>query len=114
MEPILHFRAAVALLGRFPALAGIDLDVVRGEIVLLRGPNGAGKTTLLRVLAGLVPPVRGETRVLGHELPAEARAVRRRVGLLGHATALFEELTTADNGAFWGPGCPAHTRDITA
>ncbi|HZM39052.1 MAG TPA: heme ABC exporter ATP-binding protein CcmA [Acidimicrobiales bacterium] len=114
MEPVVHLRGTVALLGRFPALAGIDLDVLRGEIVLLRGPNGAGKTTLLRVLAGLVPPVRGEARVLGHSLPAEARAVRRRVGLLGHATALFEELTAADNVGFWGRACRASTDEIEA
>ena len=44
---------AVVLLDRFPALAGVDLEVARGEIVLLRGPNGAGKTTLLRTCAGL-------------------------------------------------------------
>ena len=100
MEPVVHLRATVALLGRFPALAGIDLDVVRGEIVLLRGPNGAGKTTLLRVLAGLIPPVRGEAVVLGHRLPDEARAVRRRVGLLGADSALFEDLTAADNVTF--------------
>ncbi|HNG24832.1 MAG TPA: ATP-binding cassette domain-containing protein [Microthrixaceae bacterium] len=53
MELAVHLRDAVALLGRFPALAGADLDVARGEVVLLRGPNGAGKTTLLRVCAGL-------------------------------------------------------------
>ncbi|HEY4376310.1 MAG TPA: ATP-binding cassette domain-containing protein, partial [Acidimicrobiales bacterium] len=55
MEPVVHFRGAVSLLGRFPALAGVDLDVMPGEIVLLQGPNGAGKTTLLRACAGLVP-----------------------------------------------------------
>jgi heme ABC exporter ATP-binding subunit CcmA len=114
MEPVVHLRATVALLGRFPALAGIDLDVVRGEIVLLRGPNGAGKTTLLRVLAGLVPPVRGEAVVLGHRLPGEARAVRRRVGLLGHGSALFEDLTAAGNVAFWGRACRAGAADIEA
>ena len=59
MAPIVHLRRAVALIGRFPALAGVDLDVDPGEIVLLRGPNGAGKTTLLRVCAGLVPVVVG-------------------------------------------------------
>jgi len=42
MEPLIHFRGAVSLLGRFPALAGVDLDVAGGEIVLLQGPNGAG------------------------------------------------------------------------
>src|SRR5262245_6896431 len=105
MDQVVHLRSTVAL-------TGIDLDLLRGEIVLLRGPNGAGKTTLLRVLAGLVPPVRGEARVLGHSLPAEARAVRRRVGLLGHATALFEELTAADNVGFWGRACRASHDEI--
>src|SRR5262245_36042519 len=114
MEPILHFRAAVALLGRFPALAGIDLDIVRGEIVLLRGPNGAGKTTLLRAAAGLVPVVRGEATVLGHDLRRDAAAVRRRAGLLGHATALFDELTVDDNVTFWGRACRAERADIEA
>src|SRR5581483_4508714 len=51
--PAVRFRAAVAVLGRFPALAGVDLDVDAGEIVLVQGPNGAGKTSLLRACAGL-------------------------------------------------------------
>jgi heme ABC exporter ATP-binding subunit CcmA len=114
MEPVVHLRAAVALLGRFPALAGIDLDVGRGDIVLLRGPNGAGKTTVLRVCAGLVPVVRGEARVLGCDLRRDARAVRRRVGLLGHDTALFDELTVADNVTFWGRACRADPADTEA
>ena len=101
MEPVVHFRSAVSLLGRFPALAGVDLDVERGEIVLLQGPNGAGKTTLLRACAGLVGIAEGEAVVLGHDLRRDRRAVRRRVGLLGHATALYDELTVTDNVRFW-------------
>jgi len=114
MEPVVHLRDAVALLGRFPALAGIDLDVARGDIVLLRGPNGAGKTTVLRALAGLVPVVRGEARVLGHDLRVDPRPVRRRVGLLGHATGLFDDLTVADNVTFWGRATRARRGDIDA
>ncbi|MDP1819202.1 MAG: heme ABC exporter ATP-binding protein CcmA [Acidimicrobiales bacterium] len=104
MEPVVHLRGAVTLLGRFPALAGIDLDVAAGEIVLLRGPNGAGKTTLLRCCAGLLPVARGRAVVLGHDLTdrGEARELRRQVGLLGHATGLYDELTVADNVRFWG------------
>jgi heme ABC exporter ATP-binding subunit CcmA len=101
--PAINLRAAVSRLGRFPALAGVDLDVTRGETVLLHGPNGAGKTTLLRALAGLVPVVSGEARVLGHDLVAgtDRRHLRRRVGLLGHASALYDDLTVAENVDFW-------------
>lgn len=116
MEPVVQLRGAVTLLGRFPALAGIDLDVAAGEIVLLRGPNGAGKTTLLRLCAGLLPVTRGEARVLGHDLAdrRQARALRRRVGLLGHATGLYDDLTVGDNVRFWGRAAGADPADIDA
>jgi heme ABC exporter ATP-binding subunit CcmA len=116
MEPVVHLCGAVTLLGRFPALAGIDLDVAAGEIVLLRGPNGAGKTTLLRTCAGLLPVARGEARVLGHDLcdRRQARDVRRRVGLLGHASGLYDELTVADNVRFWSRAAGAAEADAQA
>jgi heme ABC exporter ATP-binding subunit CcmA len=109
MEPVIHLRSAVCLLGRFPALAGVDLDVEPGEIVLLAGPNGAGKTTLLRACAGLVPVVAGEAVVLGHDLRHRrgARSVRAHVGLLGHATSLYDDLTVVDNVRFWARACRA-------
>jgi heme ABC exporter ATP-binding subunit CcmA len=116
MEPVVQLRGVVTLLGRFPALAGIDLEVATGEIVLLRGPNGAGKTTLLRCLAGLLPVTRGTARVLGHDLTerSQARALRREVGLLGHATGLYDELTVTDNVRFWGRAAGAPEDAITA
>ena len=101
--PVVELRAAVALLGRFPALSGVDLTVDAGETVLVRGPNGAGKTTLLRLCAGLIRPESGTVGVLGHDLTGGdgRRSVRRRVALLGHATALYDELTVAENLRFW-------------
>jgi heme ABC exporter ATP-binding subunit CcmA len=114
MEPVVHLRSAVSLLGRFPALAGVDLDVDPGEIVLLQGPNGAGKTTLLRTLAGLLPVVSGTAVVLGHDLRTDAKPVRRRVGLLGHATMLYDELTVADNVRFWSRAAKALPADAEA
>ena len=106
----------MTVLGRFPALAGIDLEVAAGEIVLLRGPNGAGKTTLLRLCAGLLPVARGEATVLGHDLTdrRQWRDLRRRVGLLGHAAGLYDELTVADNVRFWGRAAGALEADIDA
>jgi heme ABC exporter ATP-binding subunit CcmA len=98
---VIHLRSAVALLGSFPALAGVDLDVAAGEVVVLRGPNGAGKSTLLRMCAGLVPVVEGEARVLGVDLVARPRDVRTLVGMLGHGAGLYDELTVAENVRFW-------------
>ena len=108
--PLVHLRNAVALIGRFPALAGVDLDVHHGEIVLVRGPNGAGKTTLLKLCAGLVPATSGTVEVLGRDLTANRAAVRRRVGMLGHATFLYEDLTVLENLDFWSRAAGA-TRD---
>src|SRR2546430_3524830 len=57
-------------------------------------------TTLLRACAGLVGIASGEAEVLGHDLRRDRRAVRRRVGLLGHTGSLYEDLTVADNLLF--------------
>ena len=100
MAVAIRFRSAVALLGRFPALAGVDLDVAEGEVVLVQGPNGAGKTSLLRACAGLLAVVGGEANVLGHDLRRDRRSVRRAIGLLGHSTFLYDDLTVADNVRF--------------
>lgn len=89
------------MLGRFPALAGADLEVGESEIVLVQGPNGAGKSTLLRVCAGLLRIESGQAEVLGHDLVTDRAAVRRSVGLLGHDTALYDDLTVEENLRFW-------------
>jgi len=98
---IVRLRATVALLGRFPALAGVDLEVDPREVVLVQGPNGAGKSTLLRLCAGLLRPESGRAEVLGHDLATDRASVRRRVGLLGHDTALYDDLTVEENLRFW-------------
>ncbi len=99
------------LVDRFPALAGVDLDVARGEIVLLRGPNGAGKTTLLRTCAGLARATQGRVEVLGQDLVADPRAVRRRIGMLNHDDGLYADLEVADNVRFWARAAGASTAD---
>ena len=102
MGPVIDLRDVVVVLGRFPALAGATLEVGRGEIVLIQGPNGAGKTTILRLCAGLTPVSRGSARVLGVDLAGDRRAIRSRVGLLGHANGLYDDLSVAENVRFWG------------
>ena len=93
-------RDAVALSGRFPLLAGVDLEVAVGETVLVEGPNGAGKTSLLRVCAGLVPLASGYLAVLGLDPARNRVGVRRRVGLLSHASHLYDDLTVRENVRF--------------
>lgn len=100
MAPVVRLRSVVALVGRFPALAGTDLDVAAGEVVLVQGPNGVGKTSLLRACAGLVPIASGEALVLGHDLRRDRRSVRAGVGLLGHAGFLYDDLTAEENVRF--------------
>ncbi len=93
-------RDAVALSGRFPLLAGVDLEVARGERVLVEGPNGAGKTSLLRVCGGLVPLASGSLTVLGLDPTRHRIRVRRQVGLLSHASHLYDDLTVRENVRF--------------
>jgi heme ABC exporter ATP-binding subunit CcmA len=95
-----RLRSAVCLLGRYPALAGIDLDVNAGEIVLLSGANGAGKTTVLRAVAGLVALHSGTGEVLGHDLARDRRGARRRLALVGHETFCYDDLTVRENLRF--------------
>ena len=101
MESAIWLRDAVCCPGGFPALAGVDLDVAFGEILLLRGPNGAGKTTLLRLLGGLATLDGGRGTVLGCDLRRDRRALRPQVGLLGHDLMLYEDLTVVENLRFF-------------
>jgi heme ABC exporter ATP-binding subunit CcmA len=100
MAPAVLLRTAVCVTGRFPALAGVDLAVAQGEVVVLEGPNGAGKTSVLRVCAGLLPLTEGEGRVLGCDLRRAAPSLRGRVGMLGHSAALYDDLTVVENVRF--------------
>jgi heme ABC exporter ATP-binding subunit CcmA len=101
MNTVIDLKGVVAVLGSFPALAGVDLCVARGEIVLLQGPNGAGKTSLLRVCAGLLPIERGSGEILGMNVSLQREDIRSRVGFLGHANGLYLDLTVKQNMNFW-------------
>jgi ABC-2 type transport system ATP-binding protein len=83
--------------GETRALAGIDLQVPAGAVYGLLGPNGAGKTTAVRVLATLLRPDGGQARVFGHDVVAEADAVRARVSLTGQYASVDEDLTGTEN-----------------
>ena len=113
MDTVIELSGVVAVLGQFPALAGVDLTVQRGEIVLLQGPNGAGKTSLLRVCAGLLPIERGTGHVIGIDLATNREAIRSRVGLLGHANGLYLDLTVMQNLQFWASTVAATSSEVS-
>jgi heme exporter protein A len=81
-------------------LRGIDLLVEPGDVVAMTGRNGCGKTTLLRVIGTLLRPTRGTAAVFGHDTVREAEAIRHRIGMLGHNSGLYDELTAAENLVF--------------
>ena len=112
MDLVIELNDVVAVLGQFPALAGANLQVSRGEIVLLQGPNGAGKSSILRVCAGLLPIERGSGRVLGIDLVTQRDEVRSRVGLLGHSNGLYLDLTVEQNIRFWASMVNATEEEI--
>lgn len=114
MDHVIELTDVVAVLGSFPALAGVNLTVDRGEIVLLQGPNGAGKTSLLRVCAGLLPIERGTGRVLGIDVTTNREDIRSRVGLLGHTNGLYLDLTVEQNISFWATTVGATREEIAS
>lgn len=81
-------------------LRGIDLRVAAGEIVALTGGNGSGKTTLLRIVATLLRPTRGSVAVFGSDTIRDPDAIRAVVGMLGHESAHYDDLTARENLVF--------------
>jgi len=83
--------------GATRAVDGVDLAVARGAVYGVLGPNGAGKTTTIRVLATLLRPDAGAARVLGHDVVAEADAVRGLVTLTGQLASVDDDLGGREN-----------------
>jgi len=101
----------------FKALAGIDLDIRRGEIFALLGPNGAGKTTLISAVCGIVQPTSGSIRVCGHDVAEDYRQAREAIGLVPQelTTDAFESVwntVSFSRGLFGKPRNPGYIETI--
>jgi len=83
--------------GQVVALDGLDLAVPRGSVMGLLGPNGAGKTTAIRIFTTLLVPDAGRATVAGLDVIADARRLRRTIGLSGQYAAVDEHLTGFEN-----------------
>ena len=80
-----------------PVLRGLEFDLPRGRIVGFLGPNGSGKSTTVKILSGMLPGYQGEVRSLGLDPATQAIEIKRRMGYVPEAAALFEHLRVAEH-----------------
>ena len=92
--PVIVLDNLVKFFGRFAAIRGISGEFAAGRLYVVLGDNGAGKSTLLRVIAGLTEPSQGSFTLLGAK---KVREVAYRVGYMGHAPLLYDELSGMEN-----------------
>lgn len=92
--PALVLENLVKFFGRFAAIRGISASFALGRLYVVLGDNGAGKSTLLRIVAGLMQPSQGSFTLLGAN---DVREVAQRVGYMGHAPLLYDELSGMEN-----------------
>jgi len=104
MDLAVRLRGVTKRYNRITALAGIDLEIPAGSVYGIVGPNGAGKTTLMRILVGALAPDGGDVQVLGLDPRQERRRVRSQIGYMPQAPVLYEDLTAAENVAFFARG----------
>jgi ABC-2 type transport system ATP-binding protein len=96
VQPIITIRnLSKVYASGFQALKNVNLDIRRGEIFALLGPNGAGKTTLINIICGIVNPGAGVITADGHDIVADFRPVRTKIGLVP------QELTTDAFESVW-------------
>jgi phospholipid/cholesterol/gamma-HCH transport system ATP-binding protein len=102
-DPVISMRGVSASYDDRPVLRKVNLDMYRGEILVLLGASGSGKTTLLKQVLGLARPDSGSIFVHGVDITscsADAlAAVRRRIGVAFQASALFNSLSVEENVA---------------
>jgi lipooligosaccharide transport system ATP-binding protein len=100
--PILAVHGLRKSYGALEVVAGIDLELSRGECFGLLGPNGAGKTTTLRLCLGLTEPDGGDIAMFGLPVPREARQARLRVGVVPQMDNLDPDFTVRENLVVYG------------
>jgi len=96
-ESLIHARGLVKRFGDFTAVAGIDVDVARGEAFGFLGPNGAGKSSTMRMIGCVSTPSAGTLRILGMDPRRHGPAIRARLGVCPQLDSLDPELSVREN-----------------
>src|SRR5437762_2514050 len=90
------------LYGAMTALSALDLTVNQGDLFGFIGSNGAGKTTTLRILATFLAPSSGRAEVLGHDVVADADAVRHVIGYMPDFFGVYKDMEVTEYLDFFG------------
>ncbi|MDP2117538.1 MAG: ABC transporter ATP-binding protein [Brevundimonas sp.] len=118
MQPVISIQGLTKTYkSGLQALKPIDLTIGKGEIFALLGPNGAGKTTLISIVCGIVTPTTGTVIADGHDIQADYRAARSKIGLVPQelTTDAFETVlatVTFSRGLFGKAPNPGHIEKV--
>jgi len=103
-EVFIEFRQVWKAFGPLEVLRGVDLSILRGEVIVILGGSGTGKSVILRHIIGLMQPDRGQVLVDGTDVAGrsekELQDVRRRIGMLFQGGALFDSMNVYENVAY--------------
>lgn len=103
-DPIISIRGVYKSFGDLHVLNGVDLDVYRGENVVVLGRSGTGKSVLIKIIVGLLQQDKGSVNVLGQEVSGlqgqELNALRRKIGFSFQNSALYDSMTVRENLEF--------------
>ena len=102
-EPVIQTRELIKRFGTQTVLKGVNLDVRKGETMVVMGGSGCGKSTILRMMIGSLMPTSGSVELFGQDLSqldeSSLNETRKRFGILFQSGALFNSMTIADNVA---------------
>src|ERR1700691_5207616 len=100
--PAVHTIGLTRTYGAMTALSSLDLTVMRGDLFGFFGSNGGGKTTTLRILATFLAPSAGTAKVLGHDVVANADAVRHVIGYMPDFFGVYKDMEVTEYLDFFG------------
>jgi len=101
LEAVVETKGLAKSFDGVPALTGLDLTVLPGEMFGLVGPDGAGKTTVIRLLCGILSPDSGTISVLGRDMQRERETIKNEIGYLSQRFSLYGDLTVDENIQFF-------------